>query len=388
MGIPISGRLYNEYVPEDNVNDKVARELFKAYAELSWRNNGKNSDSVRQPVLITDWVDYFLEDSERLEGQHHIPLPTSYYASHEDPLLKELNFRVGGNGERRLHLCYTTGRFYLCMVISSKRVAFTKTATSEEPMKVDSNSPKRPASPVSEDNTQAKPKRSRINKASVAPKWSVAASTKEVKKMGDDMKRRLDEFMKDVDNGPCSRPVAKEAVTLRASDIVDPSKRSMFKYVQLDVKNLHALLNSDSLDESALAKEISDTLNPWSDLFYDGTSIKLTARLSSSSNKVKFDAAELVQQAAAIQTEVPMAQIARHDEKIEALQNLLAKEEKKREEKLEQIEGIQALFDQLSSVRKSVSDSSPTVEKQIARYAPAHDNEVKEALISFIRSSS
>lgn len=82
------------------------------------------------------------------------------------------------------------------------------------------------------------------------------------------------------------------------------------------------------------------------------------------------------------------AQIARHDEKIEALQNLLAKEEKKREEKLEQIEGIQALFDQLSSVRKSVSDSSPTVEKQIARYAPAHDNEVKEALISFIRSSS
>ncbi|OQU89080.1 hypothetical protein SORBI_3002G143832, partial [Sorghum bicolor] len=245
-----------------------------------------------------------------------------------------------------------------------------------------------------------------------APKWSVAASTKEVKKMGDDMKHRLDEFMKDVDNSPCSRPVAKEAVTLRASDIVDPSKWSMFKYVQLDVKNLHALLNSESLDESALAKEISDTLNHWSDLFYDGTSIKLTAGLrkfgkaleqlskilsggeGSSSNKVKFDAAGLVQQAAAIQTEVPMntltlqAQIARHDEKIEALQNLLAKEEKKREEKLEQIEGIQALFDQLSSVRKSVSDSSPTVEKQIARYAPAHDNEVKEALISFIRSSS
>jgi len=45
-------------------------------------------------------VDYFLEDSERLEGQQHIPLPTSYYASHEDPLLKELNFHVGGNRER------------------------------------------------------------------------------------------------------------------------------------------------------------------------------------------------------------------------------------------------------------------------------------------------
>lgn len=99
MGIPISGRVYDEYAPEDNVNDKVARELFKAYAELSWRNNGKNPNSVRRPVLITDWVDYFLEDSEHLEGQQHIPLPSSYYASHEDPLLKALNFRVGGNGE-------------------------------------------------------------------------------------------------------------------------------------------------------------------------------------------------------------------------------------------------------------------------------------------------
>jgi len=123
---------------------------------------------------------------------------------------------------------------------------------------------------------------------------------------------------------------------------------------------------------------------------------------------VKFGAAGLVQQAAAIQTEVPMAlkkldsistagkeqlaalqaQVARHDERIEAFQNLLAKEEKKREEKLEHIEGIETLFGQLSTVRKSVSDSSSTVEKQIARYAPAQGNEDKEALISFIRSSS
>jgi hypothetical protein len=37
MGIPISGHAYDEYVPEDNVYDKVAQELFAAYAVLSWR---------------------------------------------------------------------------------------------------------------------------------------------------------------------------------------------------------------------------------------------------------------------------------------------------------------------------------------------------------------
>jgi hypothetical protein len=36
-------------------------------------------------------VDYFLE-----EDSEHIPLLSSYYVSHEDPLLKELNFYVGG----------------------------------------------------------------------------------------------------------------------------------------------------------------------------------------------------------------------------------------------------------------------------------------------------
>ena len=65
------------------MNDKVAGELFVAYAELSWCNNGNNADGVRWPILLIDWVDYFLEDSEHLEGQQHIPLPSSYYASHE-----------------------------------------------------------------------------------------------------------------------------------------------------------------------------------------------------------------------------------------------------------------------------------------------------------------
>ena len=54
-----------------------------------------------------------------------------------------------------------------------------------------------------------------------------------------------------------------EVVTLRASDIVDASKQSMFKYVQLNVQGLHALLNSESIDESALAKEIEDILSRW-----------------------------------------------------------------------------------------------------------------------------
>jgi hypothetical protein len=61
-------------------------------------------------------VDYFLNDSEHLEGQQHIPLPSSYYASHEYPLLKELNFRVGGNG----------GWMPFCLYFSNKLMKFRK----------------------------------------------------------------------------------------------------------------------------------------------------------------------------------------------------------------------------------------------------------------------
>ena len=41
------------------------------------------------------------------------------------------------------------------------------------------------------------------------------------------------------------------------------------------------------------------------------------------------------------------------------------KEEKKHEENLEQMEGVETLLDQLFVVRKSVSNSSSTEEKQI-----------------------
>jgi hypothetical protein len=84
MGIPILGHVYDEYVQEDNMNDKVAQELFASNTELSWRNNENNTDGVHRPIQLTGWVDYFLEDSKHLEGQQHIPLLSSYYASHED----------------------------------------------------------------------------------------------------------------------------------------------------------------------------------------------------------------------------------------------------------------------------------------------------------------
>lgn len=63
MGISISGRLYDEYIPKDSVNDKVARELLAAYTVLSWRNIGNGTDGVRRPISMIAWVDYFLEDS-------------------------------------------------------------------------------------------------------------------------------------------------------------------------------------------------------------------------------------------------------------------------------------------------------------------------------------
>jgi hypothetical protein len=58
-------------------------------------------------------VNYFLKDQE---GQQDIPLPSSYYASHEYPLLKELNFRVGGNG----------GWMPFCLYFSHKLMKFRK----------------------------------------------------------------------------------------------------------------------------------------------------------------------------------------------------------------------------------------------------------------------
>jgi Skp family chaperone for outer membrane proteins len=68
--------------------------------------------------------------------------------------------------------------------------------------------------------------------------------------------------------------------------------------------------------------------------------------------------------------EALQAQVERHDEKIQALQNLLLKKEKKREQKLERIEGVETLFRQLSVVRKSMSNSSSIEEKHIMMEAP------------------
>lgn len=56
-------------------------------------------------------------------------------------------------------------------VTSSKRVTFAETTTTDEPMEVDPSPPKRPASPVPEDDSQAKPKKSRVSKAS--GKWHI-----------------------------------------------------------------------------------------------------------------------------------------------------------------------------------------------------------------------
>jgi hypothetical protein len=63
------------------------------------------------------------------------------------------------------------GTGMLRKVASNKRVTFAKITTNDEPMNVDSNPPKRPASPIPEDDSQTKPKKSRVNKAS--GKWHI-----------------------------------------------------------------------------------------------------------------------------------------------------------------------------------------------------------------------
>lgn len=93
-----------------------------------------------------------------------------------------------------------------------------------------------------------------------------------------DIKRRFDEFMKAV-NDTSLQPVVMETVTLRESDIKDAWKWSRFKYIKLDVQNIHALPNSEKVDENTIAKEIEDVLTHWTELFLDGKSIKLMGGL-------------------------------------------------------------------------------------------------------------
>ena len=45
------------------------------------------------------------ERAEDLDDQEHVPLPSSFYASTEDPKPKHQNFRVGGGGGGRKPLC-------------------------------------------------------------------------------------------------------------------------------------------------------------------------------------------------------------------------------------------------------------------------------------------
>ena len=69
------------------------------------------------------------------------------------------------------------------------------------------------------------------------------------------------------------------AVTLQESDIVDPSKRSMFNYVKMDVQNLRDMLHSDTMDEASLIQEINDVLNQWMGLFCSKGSLGVSGSL-------------------------------------------------------------------------------------------------------------
>lgn len=73
--------------------------------------------------------------------------------------------------------------------------------------------------------------------------------------------------------------LAPDAVVLQDTDILDPSKRSMFKYVKMDVQNLQDMLNSEKLDEPTLVKDINIILSHWTGLFSDGESVKLAGGL-------------------------------------------------------------------------------------------------------------
>ncbi|KAF8666019.1 hypothetical protein HU200_053899 [Digitaria exilis] len=243
--------------------------------------------------------------------------------------------------------------------------------------------------------------------------WSASAGLKEVHEVDDEIKRLFQGFRADVGDVPLSpRLPALDAITLHESDIVDPSKRGMFKYVKMDVQTLKDLLSSKPLDETALISEINIIINHWTGLFCNGKTLGLTAGLkqfmetmgtlsgllgvcgSSVTSAAKDYASELQLKAAPIQEAVPKrrevltGQLEKHNEKLETLGALILKEEKARDEKSALLGETNDLLDLVPMVYKGIKDSAIKVEQQISRYARRQDSEKKDLLISLLQSLS
>lgn len=84
-----------------------------------------------------------------------------------------------------------------------------------------------------------------------------------------DLNRQLEELNMDANSAMLRAATMEPPVPLQESDIVDPSRRCIFKYAMRDVESLQTLLNAE-IDASALAEEIDGILSNWRLLFPTG----------------------------------------------------------------------------------------------------------------------
>ena len=92
MGIPISGGLYEEYIPLPSTGRGHVRTLYSIYADLCPVNMSAGAGLV----TISAWVDNFFDDPN-----NDFELSSKKtYASRLDPLLQEEDFRVEVRGDR------------------------------------------------------------------------------------------------------------------------------------------------------------------------------------------------------------------------------------------------------------------------------------------------
>ncbi|TVU45680.1 hypothetical protein EJB05_05175, partial [Eragrostis curvula] len=97
MGLPISGHLYQEFIPPASAVSSVVKSLHSIYAEL-WLLHAEKKDLV----TVEQWIDHFLGEELGATDQAGVDLPRDFYADPADPLFTQLKFRVVDKRGRRL----------------------------------------------------------------------------------------------------------------------------------------------------------------------------------------------------------------------------------------------------------------------------------------------
>ncbi|KAM0846310.1 hypothetical protein ACQ4PT_055752 [Festuca glaucescens] len=90
MGIPISGHLYEEYIPIESEISGIVRVLHTVYTDI-WVLHQKGDSSS---VTLQNWLDHFIGEDLGATVKTKAQMPSHFYADPEDPLLSRLDFRT------------------------------------------------------------------------------------------------------------------------------------------------------------------------------------------------------------------------------------------------------------------------------------------------------